>query len=201
MDEHRWKVNGREVLADRLGIKYQLVVGRPADYIVGGTVCNEEILRLAEGIKEADTLLRSAEKVIDQGVREIALLRRERALLIELEKTRTRILAMIFERGALPWPWQLAPDLKILESTVAEIEALHLEASEGVERPPGVGCACVLCRPEGDLRAEYNEYREAARTLGMREVKLSDLPDDARRMVGHTGAPGNNRAIRDDESE
>lgn len=77
MDEHRWKVHGREAIADRLGIRYQTVVGGDIDYIVGGTVANEEILRLVEGIEGADALLRRAEKVINQGLAENARLRQE----------------------------------------------------------------------------------------------------------------------------
>lgn len=48
MDEHRWQVNGREAVADCIGIRYQTIVGGKADYIVGGTIANEEIMRLAE---------------------------------------------------------------------------------------------------------------------------------------------------------
>lgn len=171
MDEHRWHIPSGTATADRIGIKVNGPTGE--NYIVGGTVCNEEILRLADFEDEAARLRLALEEMEEAAVErdgrmrlledaevetadsamralagrdaETALLRRERALLIELEKTRTRILASIFETGG----GCSAEDVRHVGELLMAVEALHMEASGGVERPPGVGCACVLCRPEG----------------------------------------------------
>lgn len=118
-------------------------------------------------VRLADRIWGELNRRDGRRIAQIALLRRERALLIEVEKARTRILASIFETGG----GCSAEDVRQVGELLMAVEALHLEASGGVQRPEGVGCACVLCRPEGRLEA----------------------------IEAHTGAPGNSLAIRDDE--
>lgn len=124
MDEHRWEMPARNSAepavnwrADRTGIWMDAE-------LIGFPEASREVLRLAG---------------------ETALLRRERALLIELEKARTRILASIFETGG----GCSAEDVRQVGELLMAVEAIHLEASGGVQRPDGVPCACVLCRPGG----------------------------------------------------
>ena len=164
MDEHRWKHLGATCVADRVGIKRG-----DGEYIVGGTICNLEILRLAGREDEMVKALSLVSKAGMQAEAENVLLRRERALLIELEKVRCGIIGAVAEgREVDP---QLFRSVSRLNDALA---ALHLEASGGVQRPDGVPCACVLCRPEGWLRDEYRGMEIAAERIA----------------AAHTGAPG-----------
>lgn len=178
MDEHIWTMparNSAEPAVDWRADRTGLWMGGE---LIGFPETSREILRLAEGVESADGLLRDAERIIDQSSRENALLRRERALLIELEKARTRILASIFDTGG----GCSAEDVRQVGELLMSIEALHLEASGGVQRPEGVGCACVLCRPEGALQRE--EDASAAREVAglIERAIVEHLPETKGRM-------------------
>lgn len=73
---------------------------------------------------------------------EIALLRRERELLIILEKERAGVLDSVLNHGQVR-----ASQLDRLADIMVAIQALHQEARGGVLLPEGVPCRCLLCRP------------------------------------------------------
>lgn len=201
MDEHRWEVGVEgKAVADRIGIKYQQDHLADPAYIVGGTVANLEILRLAETADRLTERVQELELLAYDGpVRYNAtawrtkhaeqeevmdLLRRERALLIELEKARTRILASIFETGG----GCSAEDVRQVGELLMAVEALHLEASGGVQRPGGVPCACVLCRPEGVDIVMRTTVTGPSPTL---DAEIDDALAHVASAIGRSGMPGN----------
>ncbi len=100
------------------------------------------------GIAKAQEMVR---RLLATREDEIRLLRRERKLLIDLEKTRSNILGSLFSSGMAQ-----TEDVNFVHETNAAMLALHLEASGGIVRPEGSPCRCVLCEPRRDLspRAE-----------------------------------------------
>jgi hypothetical protein len=89
---------------------------------------------------------------------EIRFLRRERRLLIDQDQARCRVLQGVIA-GAVR-----AVDIQDVQRLGNEILALHLEASEGIERPNGSPCQCILCAPRRDLRQQgraLGEYLKA----------------------------------------
>lgn len=147
MDEHRWTDEGLAFRAKPAGI----YPGQPvsADPMTLMRRVAREVLRLAGEVQaqkfDQERVRAAFQELVDERTAENALLRRERALLIELEKARTRILASIFDTGG----GCSAEDVRQVGELLMSIEAIHLEASGGVRRPEGVPCACVLCRPGG----------------------------------------------------
>jgi hypothetical protein len=131
MDEYRFR-DGSEwlVMSTRLA---RLDTGDAYDGPGEEALC-PEILRLAGRVEELEA--------------ENALLRRERALLVDLEKARAGIINGLLH-GAVQA--SLVEDVGRLN---AEIAAVHLEASGGIERPPGSACACILCQEEIQVRQE-----------------------------------------------
>lgn len=103
--------------------------------------------------EKADIVVERAVKTSSSTVRrlgtEIALLRRERALLVDLEKARCEIISAFAEGREVPS--RLFRAVGRLNDAVA---AVHLEASGGIERPPGSACACILCR---EYRSEHDQ--------------------------------------------
>lgn len=227
MDEHKWTDEGLAFRAKPAGIYPAQPVS--ADPMTLMRRVAREVLRLAGEVEELnraredDADVRSVLFAAGQQAaareeataRDNALLRRERALLIELEKARTRILASIFDTGG----GCSAEDVRQVGELMMSIEAIHLEASGGVQRPEGVACACVLCRPGGianalpafrcegcgawlaadqvvEIEAGLCHTREARDEKG---VPFPDCCGPVRPARAHTGAPGNTRAIRDDD--
>lgn|GEM_PF-5777777 len=217
MDEHKWTDEGLAFLAKPAGI----YPGQPvsADPMTLMRRVAREILRLAERVGELE--IRESQSWTGLQMRHLAeveaenaLLRRERALLIELEKARTRILASIFNTGG----GCSAEDVRQVGELLIAVEAIHLEASGGVQRPEGVPCACVLCRPE-NRRMDQKAARAALMDPGGPTVEdcaccastePADDPGEFYRpwvtcgvcghpALAHTGAPGNSRAIRDED--
>lgn len=169
MDEHRWTMPARNSAEPAVDWRAdQTGLWMDAD-LIGFPEVSREILRLAQ-IEEASrrriewleaerrAALKGWEGTIPPRLdleHEISLLRRERALLIELEKARTRILASIFNTGG----GCSSEDVRQVGELLIAVAALHLEASGGVQRPAGAPCACVLCRPEG-LAGKFQVNRE-----------------------------------------
>lgn len=89
---------------------------------------------------------RKAQATIAEREDEIRFLRRERKLLIDLEKTRSNILGSLFASGMAQ-----TDDVNFVHETNGEMVKLHLEASGGILRPEGSPCRCVLCEPRRDL--------------------------------------------------
>ena len=124
--------------------------------LVGFPEPSREVLRLAQALEDEENASAGLRLALEESdaVRldyfgEIALLRRERALLIELDKTRGAIIAGLLS-GAVP---------AVLAERVAELNAalfaLHLEARGGVHLPDGAPCGCLLCAPRVAIDPEY----------------------------------------------
>lgn len=111
--------------------------------LIGFPEASREVLRLAE---EAAALRRA---LLPARVFEIALLRRERELLIVLEKERAGVLDSVLNHGQVR-----ASQLDRLADIMVAIQALHQEARGGVLLPEGVPCRCLLCAPEGGGQGE-----------------------------------------------
>ncbi len=191
MDEHRWKVGAEgEAVADRRGIKYRQAPIYVSDYIVGGTICNEEILRLAEELERMYAVDRlNCEADLPGRIRELmaenALLRRERALLIELEKVRCQIISYVAEGRPIA-----SPVFRKVGELNDAMAALHLEASGGIQRPEGVPCACVLCRPEGSLTEPEIDAWERAERAAYQEGAMARADEVVARRRGEHGGEG-----------
>lgn len=107
----------------------------------------DEILRLAGRVEEMETREQRSwtglqMRRLEEREAEIALLRRERELLIVLEKERACVLDSVLNRGQVR-----ASQLDRLADIMVAIQALHQEARGGVLLPEGVPCRCLLCRP------------------------------------------------------
>lgn len=74
--EHRWHHHGAECVADRFGIKRG-----DGEYIVGGTICNREILRLAA---EVERLQRAIANVSEGAGGESSMPSERAATLVEV---------------------------------------------------------------------------------------------------------------------
>lgn len=95
-------------------------------------------------------------KRAEELMAENSLLRRERALLVDLEQARAAIINGLLH-GAVQA--SLVEDVRRLN---AEISAVHLEASGGILRPPGSACACILCLGDLGAREDVASAREVS---------------------------------------
>lgn len=135
------------------------------------------------------TRIEELEERLDRQEAENALLRRERALLVDLEKARAAIINGLLY-GAVPA--SVVEDVARLNAAVA---ALHLEASGGIERPPGSACACILCRSEEDQKQVRQEVQlggspgqEACTACGEERETFEGRCHDC--ISSHRRAPG-----------
>jgi|ERR1051325_5223828 hypothetical protein len=85
------------------------------------------------------------EGVIADRTSEIRLLRRERQLLIDLDKARANLAAGMFHGEVQQ------SVLDEIDRCQAGVLALHAEARGGVLLPDGVPCGCLLCAPKRAL--------------------------------------------------
>lgn len=99
--------------------------------------------RLRGGIAEAKGLLYEARRVIEGLAAERNLLRRERSLLVELDKARCTVMQGLM--GGTVFESALVRVMELGD----QIIALHHEAL-GVELLPGTPCPCILCRPPAE---------------------------------------------------
>lgn len=78
---------------------------------------------------------------------EIRLLRRERRLLIDMDKAKSGILGRMLNGGRIT-------EAMFGEAQRLQVEVLklHWEASGGIVLPEGTPCQCLLCAPKRDLQ-------------------------------------------------
>jgi hypothetical protein len=102
--------------------------------------------------------------------REVKLLRAERALLIDTDRARCRVLGSLLDGAG------------VVVADVEEIDRLSKELMKLHGNPRGGPCTCLLCQPKTEIG------QDETRPSGQNEV-VGDGED-------HTGAPGNKLAIR-----